>query len=56
MVNFTDNDYLELKNLVEQTLDNVESMSSFDDSISNLEQMIEILERVTYGNRNRSTA
>ncbi|GEM_PF-3049084 len=46
MVNFTDNDYNELKNFVEQTPDNVESMSGFDESISNLEQMREILERV----------
>jgi len=42
----TESDYNELKNLVEETLDNVESMSSFDESISNLEQMREILERV----------
>lgn len=46
MVNFNDNDYIDLKNLVEETLDNVQSMSSFDESISNLEEMQEILERV----------
>jgi len=42
----TENDYSDLVNLVEETLDNVQSMSSFDESISNLEQMREILERV----------
>ena len=43
----TENDYSDLVNLVEETLDNVQSMSSFDESISNLEQMREILERAT---------
>jgi hypothetical protein len=44
-VKLSETDYIELKNLVETTLDNVESMNSFDESISNLECMREILER-----------
>jgi len=47
MIKLNEADYNELKNLVEDTLDNVQSMSSFDESISNLEQMQEILERAT---------
>jgi len=47
MIKLNEADYNELKNLIEDTLDNVQSMSSFDESISNLEQMQEILERAT---------
>ncbi|AFY75046.1 hypothetical protein Syn7502_03157 [Synechococcus sp. PCC 7502] len=42
----SERDYIDLKNLVEETLDNVQSMCGFDESISNLEQIQEILERV----------
>jgi hypothetical protein len=42
----TEEDYSDLVTLVEETLDNIHSMCGFDESISNLEQMREILERV----------
>ncbi|AFY74744.1 hypothetical protein Syn7502_02806 [Synechococcus sp. PCC 7502] len=50
-IKLTESDYLDLKILVEETLDNVESMCSFDESISNLEQMQEILERVNHSHQ-----
>jgi len=40
----TQDDFIELKELVEETLDNVQCMSDFDTTISNLERMRVILE------------